>query len=60
MTAELPNFALVLGASGGLGSALVTQFLSDPSITRVFAISRAGESDSIGVSVAEADKLVWI
>ena len=60
MTAELPNYALVLGASGGLGSALVAQFLSDPSITRVFAISRAGESDSIAVSVAEANKLVWI
>ena len=60
MTAELPNYALVLGASGGLGSALVAQFLSDPSIARVFAISRAGESDSIRVSVAEANKLVWI
>ena len=60
MTAELPNYALVLGASGGLGSALVAQFLSDPSITRVFAISRAGESDFIAVSVAEANKLVWI
>ena len=32
MTVELPNYALVLGASGGLGSALVAQFLSDPSI----------------------------
>ena len=60
MTAELPNYALVLGASGGLGSALVAHFLSDPSIARVFAISRAGESDSIRVSVAEANKLVWI
>ena len=60
MTAELPNYALVLGASGGIGSALVTQFLSDPSITRVFAISRVGESDSIGALVAEANKLVWI
>ena len=60
MIAEVPNYALVLGASGGLGSALVTQFLSDPSITRVFAISRAGKTSAEEASVTEANKLVWI
>ena len=60
MIVKVPNYALVLGASGGLGSTLVAQFLSDPSITRVFAISRAGQTSAIGASVAEANKLVWI
>lgn len=60
MTSGLSNCALVLGASGGLGSALVTQFLSDPGITRVFAVSRQGQSASMRVPDGEAAKLVWI
>lgn len=31
--------ALVLGASGGLGSAMVSEFLNDPEIDKVFAVS---------------------
>ena len=31
--------ALVLGASGGLGGAMVAEFLNDPAIDKVFAVS---------------------
>ena len=54
------NCALVLGASGGIGSAMVSEFLADTSITHVFAISQKDQADSgNGFSQLE-DKLTWL
>lgn len=47
--------ALVLGAGGGLGKAMVQQFLADPSISRVVAVSRNG----CPADVADA-RLDWL
>ena len=38
------RYALVLGASGGLGSAMVSEFLNDPEIDKVFAVSSKKKS----------------
>jgi NAD(P)-dependent dehydrogenase (short-subunit alcohol dehydrogenase family) len=38
------NCALVLGASGGIGSAMVSEFLADTSITHVFAVSQKDQA----------------
>ena len=40
MMTDTARCALVLGASGGLGTALVVEFLADPAITQVIAVSR--------------------
>lgn len=60
MTTGEANYALVLGAAGGLGAALVTHFLNDPAITRVFAVSSQEQPSSFLVPVSEAPNLVWI
>ena len=39
VSAHYDNFALVTGASGGLGSSLVAEFLNDPAIDKVVAES---------------------
>ena len=49
--------ALVAGASGGIGSALVAAFLADPRIERVFAVSR---SQAPPVALASHPGLVWM
>lgn len=60
MTINQDNCALVLGAGGGLGSALVSQFLSDAAITKVFAVSSQDQPFTFSVEGREPDKLVWI
>ena len=39
MSAHYEKFALITGASGGLGSSLVAEFLNDPAIDKVVAVS---------------------
>ena len=60
MMADTARCALVLGASGGLGAALVVEFLADPAITLVIAVSRKGQPLSLSVSADVTNKLVWI
>jgi NAD(P)-dependent dehydrogenase (short-subunit alcohol dehydrogenase family) len=60
MTAGVSNCALVLGAGGGLGSAIVAEFLSDPAITRVLAVSSQNRPAALYGSEASELKLVWI
>ena len=51
--------ALVLGASGGLGSAMVSEFLNDPEIDKVFAVS--SRKNPVGSSEGQnQSKLVWL
>jgi len=54
------NCALVLGAGGGIGSAMVAEFLSDPSITHVYAISRKDQSSFDNKISSSKDKLIWL
>ena len=42
VSAHCNNFALITGASGGLGSSLVAEFLNDPAIDKVATLSMAG------------------
>jgi NAD(P)-dependent dehydrogenase (short-subunit alcohol dehydrogenase family) len=60
MMTDTARCALVLGASGGLGAALVVEFLADPAITQVIAVSRKGQPLSLSVSDDVTNKLVWI
>lgn len=51
--------ALVLGASGGLGSAMVSEFLNDPEIDKVFAVS--SKKNPVGSNESQnQSKLVWL
>jgi NAD(P)-dependent dehydrogenase (short-subunit alcohol dehydrogenase family) len=51
--------ALVLGASGGLGSAMVSEFLTDPEIYKVFAVS--SKKNPVGLNEGQnQSKLVWL
>ena len=51
--------ALVLGASGGLGSAMVSEFLNDPEIDKVFAVS--SKKNPVGLNEGQnQSKLVWL
>ena len=54
------HHALILGASGGLGAALVAQFLADPTITNVFAVSSQVRPDFSAMPEDLKSKLVWI
>ena len=54
------HHALILGASGGLGAALVAQFLADPTITNVFAVSSQVRPDFSAMPEGLKSKLVWI
>jgi len=60
MMTDTARCALVLGACGGLGAALVVEFLADPAITLVIAVSRKGQPLSLSVSADVTNKLVWI
>ena len=60
MMTDTARCALVLGASGGLGAALAVEFLADPAITLVIAVSRKGQPLSLSVSDDVTNKLVWI
>lgn len=50
--------AIVIGASGGIGSAMLGEFLHDPALTQVFAISRAKRCQD--PSLAEHSRLTWL
>jgi NAD(P)-dependent dehydrogenase (short-subunit alcohol dehydrogenase family) len=57
---ELANKALVLGASGGLGSALTLAFLADPNIDHVFAVSRSEQPEHLVIPEPLQYKLTWL
>lgn len=57
MNPDTPSCALVSGASGGLGRALVAKFLEDPAIDRVIAVSRSPQPVEFA---AGGDRLEWL
>jgi NAD(P)-dependent dehydrogenase (short-subunit alcohol dehydrogenase family) len=60
VSAHYNNFALITGASGGLGSSLVAEFLNDPAIDKVVAVSRSDKDKSEHPASGVGDKLIWI
>jgi NAD(P)-dependent dehydrogenase (short-subunit alcohol dehydrogenase family) len=50
----------VLGASGGLGQAIVAKFLTDPSIEHVIAVSRNCQTEDLSAAWISNSRLVWI
>ncbi|MBT5796389.1 MAG: SDR family NAD(P)-dependent oxidoreductase [Porticoccaceae bacterium] len=60
MTTDASRCALVLGASGGLGAALVAEFLADPGITLVIAVSSKGQSPTLLLPDDATNKLIWV
>lgn len=54
------NNALVFGASGGLGQAVVAKFLTDPNIDRVVAVSRNPQTEDLSAPWISNTRLVWI
>ena len=55
-TATLKRAALVVGASGGIGAAVLDRYLQDPEYARVYAVSRAPQP----AELAHADsRLEW-
>ena len=52
--------ALVLGASGGLGQAVVAKFLTDPNIDRVVAVSRNPQTEDLSAPWISNTRLIWI
>ena len=60
MSAHYDNFALVTGASGGLGSSLVAEFLNDPAIDKVVAVSRSEKARVEYPTNGIGDKLIWV
>jgi NAD(P)-dependent dehydrogenase (short-subunit alcohol dehydrogenase family) len=57
---QQPQNALVLGASGGLGQAIVAKFLTDPSIEHVIAVSRNCQTEDLSAAWISNSRLVWI
>ncbi len=57
MNPDVGNCALVSGASGGLGGALVAKFLEDPATDRVIAVSRGPRPQEFA---AAGDRLEWL
>lgn len=51
------NAALVVGASGGIGAAVLHRYLDDPTFTRVYAVSRGAQPAESGVVDS---RLVWL
>ena len=60
MSAHYDNFALITGASGGLGSSLVAEFLNDPAIDKVVAVSRSEKARDEYPANGVGDKLIWV
>ena len=60
VSAHCDNFALITGASGGLGSSLVAEFLNDPAIDKVVAVSRSDKDKSEHGVSGVGDKLIWV
>lgn len=52
------NTVLVLGASGGLGQAMLKNFLADPEVDRVIAVSQ--QSRNLAPELQAEDALIWI
>jgi NAD(P)-dependent dehydrogenase (short-subunit alcohol dehydrogenase family) len=52
--------ALVLGASGGLGQAVVAKFLTDPKIDNVIAVSRNPQTEDLSAQWISNSRLIWI
>jgi NAD(P)-dependent dehydrogenase (short-subunit alcohol dehydrogenase family) len=48
--------ALVVGASGGIGAAVLHRYLDDPTLTRVYAVSRGAQP--VESSIVDA-RLIW-
>ena len=59
MSNETKN-ALVFGASGGLGQAVVAKFLTDPNIDRVIAVSRNPQTEDLSAPWISNTRLIWI
>ena len=59
MSNETKN-ALVFGASGGLGQAVVAKFLTDPNIDRVVAVSRNPQTEDLSAPWISNTRLIWI
>lgn len=53
------NCALVLGASGGIGLALVRELLEDPRLDKIIAVSRQAKPENIEWG-ASRTKILWI
>ena len=51
------NAALVVGASGGIGAAVLHRYLDDPTFMRVYAVSRGAQPAESGVVDS---RLVWL
>ena len=60
MSAHYEKFALITGASGGLGSSLVAEFLNDPAIDKVVAVSRSGKARVEYPANGIGNKLIWV
>lgn len=60
MTQEQPRNALVLGAGGGLGQAIVARLLTDSSIDKIIAVSRNGRTEDLSGHWNPSSRLVWI
>ena len=52
--------ALVLGASGGLGQAVVAKFLTDPKVDNVIAVSRNPQTEDLSEQWISNSRLIWI
>ncbi len=57
---DISRNALVLGASGGLGQAVVAKFLTDPKIDKVIAVSRNPQTDDLSAPWISNSRLIWI
>ena len=60
MSQEQHRNALVLGAGGGLGQAIVAQLLTDTSIDRVIAVSRNAQTEDLSSHWMSSNRLTWI
>ena len=60
MSQNEPRNALVLGAGGGLGQAIVARLLTDTSIDRIIAVSRNGRTEDLSGHWISSHRLVWI
>lgn len=60
MTQEQPRNALILGAGGGLGQAIVARLLTDPSIDKIIAVSRNSQTEDLSGHWISSNRLLWI
>ncbi len=60
MTQEQSRNALVLGAGGGLGQAIVARLLTDPTIDKIIAVSRNAKTEDLSGHWISSSRLIWI